>query len=82
MNKLNKFINKLPIFAINLYRNFFSIPLGKMGVQFCIFEPSCSQYGLECFKRFNFFKALYFASYRIIRCNPFSKGGYDPVPEK
>lgn len=75
-------MNKLPIFFINLYRNYFSIPLGKSGIKFCIYEPSCSQYGLECYKRFNIVKATYLSCYRIIRCNPFSKGGYDPVPEK
>lgn len=48
----------------------------------CRFYPSCSNYGLECYKRFNFFKASLLTFYRIIRCNPLSKGGYDPVPEK
>jgi len=75
-------MNKLVTYLINLYRNLFSIPLGKTGIKFCLFEPSCSEYGLECFKKFSFFKALYLTSYRIIRCNPFNKGGYDPVPEK
>lgn len=75
-------MNKLIIFLINFYRNNISIPLGATGVKFCLFEPSCSEYGLESFKRFNFFKALYLTSYRIIRCNPFNKGGFDPVPEK
>ncbi|MBR0340432.1 MAG: membrane protein insertion efficiency factor YidD, partial [Alistipes sp.] len=35
----------------------------------------------ECYKRFNFFKASFLTLYRIIRCNPWNKGGYDPVPE-
>lgn len=48
----------------------------------CRFYPSCSNYGLECYKRFNFFKASFLTFYRIIRCNPWNKGGYDPVPEK
>lgn len=46
----------------------------------CRFRPSCSNYGLECFKKFGFFKASFLTIYRIIRCNPLSKGGYDPVP--
>lgn len=75
-------MNKLALFFINLYRKNISIPLGKTGVKFCLFEPSCSQYGLECFQKFNFFKAFYLTIYRIIRCNPFNKGGFDPVPEK
>ena len=48
----------------------------------CRFYPSCSNYGLECYKRFNFFKASFLTLYRLIRCNPWCKGGYDPVPEK
>lgn len=48
----------------------------------CRFYPSCSNYGLECYKRFNFFKASFLTLYRIIRCNPWNKCGYDPVPEK
>ena len=48
----------------------------------CKYYPSCSNYGLECYKRFNFFKASWLTFWRLIRCNPWSKGGYNPVPEK
>jgi putative membrane protein insertion efficiency factor len=76
-------MGKIVIFFIEFYRNNFSIPIGEhLGIKFCLFEPSCSAYGLECFKKFNFIKATYLTLYRIIRCNPFSKGGYDPVPER
>ncbi|MDY0063842.1 MAG: membrane protein insertion efficiency factor YidD [Bacilli bacterium] len=46
----------------------------------CRYHPTCSQYALESFQKFNFFKAAGLSIYRIIRCNPLSKGGYDPVP--
>ncbi len=46
----------------------------------CKYMPSCSHYGLECFQKFNFSKAFFLTIWRIIRCNPFSHGGYDPVP--
>lgn len=46
----------------------------------CKYYPSCSNYGIESYQKFNFFKATFLTSYRILRCNPFSKGGYDPVP--
>jgi putative membrane protein insertion efficiency factor len=46
----------------------------------CRFEPSCSQYGTQAFKKYHFFKALYLTIWRILRCNPFNKGGYDPLP--
>lgn len=48
----------------------------------CKYVPSCSQYGLEAIERFGAFKGTALTIWRILRCNPFSKGGYDPVPEK
>lgn len=46
----------------------------------CRFYPSCSEYAVECFHRFSFFKALGLASWRIARCTPLSQGYFDPVP--
>lgn len=48
----------------------------------CKYIPTCSQYGLEAVERFGAFKGGLLTVWRILRCNPFSKGGYDPVPEK
>ncbi len=48
----------------------------------CPYYPSCSQYGLEAVERFGFVKGGFLIIWRILRCNPFSKGGYDPVPTK
>ena len=48
----------------------------------CKYYPTCSQYGLEAIERFGAFKGSLLTVWRILRCNPFSKGGYDPVPEK
>ncbi len=48
----------------------------------CPYYPSCSQYGLEAVERFGFAKGGLLTIWRILRCNPFSKGGYDPVPIK
>ena len=42
--------------------------------------PSCSQYGLEAIEKYGVIKGGLLAAWRILRCNPFSKGGYDPVP--
>ena len=46
----------------------------------CPYIPSCSQYGLEAVEKYGALKGSLLAVWRIIRCNPFSKGGYDPVP--
>lgn len=48
----------------------------------CKFTPTCSQYGLEAIERFGAIKGGFMTLWRILRCNPFSKGGYDPVPQK
>ena len=46
----------------------------------CRFQPSCGQYSLQAFRKYNFFKALGLSAWRVLRCNPFCKGGYDPLP--
>lgn len=48
----------------------------------CKYTPTCSQYGLEAIERFGALKGGLLTIWRILRCNPFSKGGYDPVPKK
>ena len=47
----------------------------------CRFYPSCSSYAIEAFKKRGFFSALILTVTRILRCQPFCRGGYDPVPE-
>ncbi|MFA6627634.1 MAG: membrane protein insertion efficiency factor YidD, partial [Bacilli bacterium] len=41
----------------------------------CRYTPTCSQYAVEAYEKHNFFKATFLAIWRILRCNPFSKGG-------
>lgn len=48
----------------------------------CLYSPTCSQYMLESLHRYGFLIGLIMGIFRILRCNPLSKGGYDPVPEK
>ncbi len=46
----------------------------------CIYTPTCSQYALEAIEKYGAWKGGYLALRRLLRCNPFHKGGYDPVP--
>ena len=46
----------------------------------CNYIPTCSQYALEALEKYGACKGSYLAARRILRCNPFHKGGYDPVP--
>jgi len=47
----------------------------------CKYHPSCSNYAIDAYKNYNFFYASILSLWRIIRCNPFSRGGYDPIPK-
>ena len=65
------------IFFVNLYRKFIS-PLKP---PCCRFTPTCSQYAIEALAEWGVIRGLGLAIWRVLRCNPFAKGGYDPVPE-
>lgn len=66
------------IWLIRLYQKYIS-PLKP---PCCRFTPTCSAYALEAFKKRGFFVGFALSFWRVLRCNPFSKGGYDPVPER
>jgi len=68
-------MNKIIIKLIKQYQL-----ITRDGPSHCRYSPTCSNYGLQAYKKFNFFYATILTAYRILRCNPFSKGGYDPVP--
>ncbi|MBR5088264.1 MAG: membrane protein insertion efficiency factor YidD [Ruminiclostridium sp.] len=68
----------LLIGLIKLYR----ITLSRLKPPCCRFYPTCSVYGINAIRRFGSFKGGYLTVKRIARCNPFSRGGYDPVPEE
>lgn len=69
-------MKKAVIFLIKLYQKYIS----PMKTTKCPYYPTCSAYGLEAVKRYGAFIGGFLALWRILRCNPFSKGGYDPVP--
>ncbi len=64
------------IALIQFYRKYIS-PMKRSK---CPYTPTCSEYGLEAIKKYGAVKGSFLATWRILRCNPFSKGGYDPVP--
>ena len=59
---------------------FYRTCIGPYIPKTCRFEPSCSTYALEAFRKRAPFKGLYLTGWRILRCNPWGGSGYDPVP--
>ncbi|MBE6708326.1 MAG: membrane protein insertion efficiency factor YidD [Ruminococcaceae bacterium] len=70
-------ISRFFVLLIRLYRKYLS-PL--KGQPSCRFTPTCSEYAIKAFTEWGAIIGLFLTVWRILRCNPFSKGGYDPVP--
>jgi putative membrane protein insertion efficiency factor len=71
-------MSRVLIFLINFYKKHISLFFKKNGVE-CKFYPTCSEYSLEAIKKYGSFKGTLLSIKRILKCNPFSKGGYDPL---
>ena len=79
MGTIRNLIKKVLIFLIKTYQMTLS-PRFSHGS--CRYTPTCSQYALEAIEIHGIFKGCLLAAWRILRCTPFSKGGWDPVPPK
>lgn len=71
-------MRNIPIFLIKVYKKVIS-PLFPPR---CKYYPTCSNYSIEAFRKHGFFKGLILSIWRLLRCNPFSKGGIDYVSDK
>ncbi|AEF18407.1 MULTISPECIES: membrane protein insertion efficiency factor YidD [Thermoanaerobacterium] len=63
------------IYLIKFYQKFIS----PMKPKSCRFYPTCSQYAIDAIMKYGILKGGMMALWRILRCNPFNPGGYDPV---
>ncbi len=71
-------MKKILISIINIYQKYISSWLSSKNIN-CKFHPTCSEYTKQAIEKYGAGKGMLLGIYRIIRCNPFSKGGYDPL---
>ena len=71
-------MKKVLIFLLNNYQKFISPMFKKVGVN-CKYYPSCSEYMKQAIEKYGSLRGIYLGVKRLLRCNPFSKGGYDPL---
>ena len=77
-------LKRLVILPVLFYKRFISKPLHVLcgPDSGCRFQPSCSTYFIQAVETHGVIKGVGLGVWRILRCNPFGKGGYDPVPER
>ena len=78
MNPVSRFCRSALIAPIRLYKKYISPALGHR----CRFMPTCSEYAMQAIEVHGCIKGMLLAVWRILRCQPLCKWGYDPVPEK
>ncbi len=71
-------MKKLLISLINFYQKHISLWLDSKNIK-CKFYPTCSDYTKQAIEKYGVIKGVFLGIKRILRCNPFSKGGYDPL---
>jgi uncharacterized protein len=69
---------RLFVLPVRAYQRLVSPLIG----QHCKYYPSCSEYAVQAVQRFGILRGLVLAGWRLLRCNPWSDGGYDPVEEQ
>jgi putative membrane protein insertion efficiency factor len=68
-------VKRLPLSLIALYGRFISPALPRR----CKYEPTCSAYAAQAVRELGVLRGALVAAWRLLRCNPFSHGGYDPL---
>lgn len=78
MKKISLFFRKILIKLIEIYQKYISPIISNSGVH-CKYYPTCSEYTKQAIEKYGCVLGIFKGIKRIIRCNPFSKGGYDPL---
>ena len=75
-------LKNLALILIKQYQKWLSFDQGYpkvLGIKVCRFEPTCSQYTYQAIDKYGLIKGSLLGAWRILRCNPFTKGGFDPL---
>lgn len=76
----HRLLRRFLIWILSLPIHFYRGAISPLLPPSCRYTPTCSTYALQALRKYGPFKGLYLAFRRILRCHPWSKGGYDPVP--
>ena len=71
-------VRRLLVLPIRAYQRAVSPIFGSR----CRYHPSCSEYAVQAIERFGILRGLALAGWRLLRCNPWSRGGFDPVDDQ
>ncbi|MGA2012160.1 MAG: membrane protein insertion efficiency factor YidD [Solirubrobacteraceae bacterium] len=75
---MRRFVRAAAVLPIRAYQ----LLLSPLGGERCKYYPSCSEYAVQAIERFGILRGLVLAGWRLLRCNPWSHGGFDPVEEQ
>ena len=71
-------MKKFFLFLIDKYKKYISPQIEHLGVH-CKYYPTCSEYTKQAIQKYGTTKGIFLGTKRLLKCNPLSKGGYDPV---
>ncbi|MBU1034359.1 membrane protein insertion efficiency factor YidD [bacterium] len=84
MLSITRLTRKLARTLIVIYQRTISLDHGPLAKLFpyriCRYAPTCSEYAYKAIERYGFFKGIYLAARRLLRCTPWHIGGHDPLP--
>ena len=86
---MKEIVNSFKWLRKNIFRPYLKMFLMRLIILYqrtlsrhtCLYEPTCSEYTLRCLNNLGVVAGLILGLWRLLRCNPLSKGGYDPAPE-
>ena len=71
-------MKKISRIIFKFYKKRISPIFSFMGIR-CKYYPTCSEYMMQAIEKYGFIKGFFLGIFRFLKCNPFSKGGYDPL---